>query len=122
MAPEKLPQRQIRCVIHRPRKGEERQEATVPLQRRWKLGRTCHSFNGRPCRLVVRSETQVFAAMVLVTLHFLSGCSTACEEPVGFVKECLVVDEGLYVDPEATPDIDDPNLFAQQHEQTTGQH
>ena len=70
--------------------------------------------------LVVRSETQVFAAMVLVTLHFLSGCSPACEEPVGFVKECLVVDEDVYVDPEGTDDsvIDDPNLF----EQTTDQH
>ena len=43
---------------------------------------------------------------------------------MGFVKECLVVDEDLYVDPEGTDDsvIDDPNLFAQQHEQATGQH
>ena len=42
---------------------------------------------------------------------------------MGFVKECLVVDEDLYVDPEGTDDsvIDDPNLFAQQHEQATGQ-
>ena len=69
--------------------------------------------------LVVRSETQVFAAMVLVTLHFLSGCSPACGELVGFVKECLVVEEDLYVDPEATHDIGDPELFAQKHKETT---
>ena len=72
--------------------------------------------------LVVRSETQFFAAMVLVTLHFLSGCSPACEELVGFVKECLVVDEDLYVDPEGTEDVEDAQLFAQRQEEATSQH
>ena len=72
--------------------------------------------------LVVRSESQVFAAMVLVTLHFLSGCSPASEELVGFVKECLVVEEDLYVDPEATDDIEDAELFAQKHKETTERH
>ena len=72
--------------------------------------------------LVVRSETQFFAAMALVTLHFLSGCSPACEELVGFVKECLVVDEELYVDPEGTEDLEDAQLFAQRQEEATSQH
>ena len=72
--------------------------------------------------LVLRSETQFFAAMALVTLHFLSGCSPACEELVGFVKECLVVDEELYVDPEGTEDLEDAQLFAQRQEEATSQH
>ena len=33
-----------------PNEGEERQEAIVPLQRRWKLRHTSNSFGGRPCR------------------------------------------------------------------------
>ena len=37
----------------------------------------------------------------------------AGDELVGFVKECLVVDEDLYVDPEATDDVEDANHFAQ---------
>ena len=48
--------------------------------------------------------------MVLVTLHFLSGCSPASEELVCFVKECLVVEEDLYVDPEDTEDVEDAEL------------
>ena len=72
--------------------------------------------------LVVRSETQVFAAMVLVTLHFLSGCSPASEERVGFAKECLVVEEDLYVDPDATEDVEDAELFAQKHKETRERH
>ena len=36
----------------------------------------------------------------------------AGDELVGFVKECLVVDEDLYVDPEATDDVEDANHFA----------
>ena len=72
--------------------------------------------------LVVRSETQVFAAMVLVTLHFLSGCSPASDELVGFVKECLVVEEDLYVDPETTDDVEDAELFAQKFKETRDRH
>ena len=72
--------------------------------------------------LVVRSETQVFAAIVLVTLHFLSGCSPASEELVGFVKECLVVEEDLYVDPETTDDVEDAELFAQKFTETRDRH
>ena len=72
--------------------------------------------------LVVRSVTQVFAAMVLVTLHVLSGCSPAFEELVGFVKECLVVEEDLYVDPEATEDVEDAELFAKEFKETGDRH
>ena len=57
--------------------------------------------------------------MVLVTLHLLSGCSQACEELVGFVK---VVEDDLHVDREATDDIEDAELFAQKHKETTERH
>ena len=41
---------------------------------------------------------------------------------MGFVKECLVVDEDLYVEPEGTEDVEDAELFAEKQEQATGQH
>ena len=41
---------------------------------------------------------------------------------MGFVKECLVVDEDLYVDPEGTEDVQDAELFAEKQERATGQH
>ena len=61
------------------------------------------------------------ALMMSRPFHCMNQGTTGPEQFTGerffllvfFVKECLVVDEDLYVDPEATPDIEDPNLFAQ---------
>ena len=39
-----------------------------------------------------------------------------------FVKECLVVEEDLYVDPETTDDVKDAKLFAQKFKETRDRH